>query len=434
MRLPWRVTRRPQQAPPSDWDFVWLILAGRGWGKTRTGAETVLDFMLEHDGTRAALVAITFDDGRDTMLEGESGLVNILDARGIQHSWNRSLGQLTLPNGSRADIFSSEKARQLRGPQHHIAWGDEPAHWQDAYLGDVEGSTWSNLKLGLRLGDHPRVVLTTTPRRVRLLHGDGERRGLLADPRVQVTRGTTFENLDNLAEPFLRNVVAPYEGTRIGRQELLAEDIGDTEGALWRRALITIRQPPRHYRGGALVDAFDRIVVAVDPSATAAGDEAGVIGVGRTPCDRTCRAPDTCNGHGFALDDRSVQGSPATWARAAVAMYHDLKADRIVAEANNGGEMVALTIRMIDPDVPVSLVHASRGKRTRAEPVVALYEQGRFFHARDLGRLEDEQCTWVPGSAESPNRLDALVWGATEVLLATSVSARSSNPAASWIA
>jgi phage terminase large subunit-like protein len=431
MHLPWRLTRRPQQAPPDGNWFVWLILAGRGWGKTRTGAEFVLEYLLAHAYARAALVAITFDDGRDTMVEGESGLSTILDVRGVSHNWNRSLGQLTLPNGSRADIYSSEKPRQLRGPQHHIVWGDEPAHWNDAHLGDVENTTWSNLKLGARLGEDPRVILTTTPRRVRLLHGDHDRSGLLRDPLVRVTKGSTYDNAENLAEAFMRSVVAPYEGTRIGRQELHAEDIGDAEGALWQRALIAYRKPPQLYRSGELVDAMERVVVGVDPSATTTGDEAGIVVAGRTSCDKTCLDPQTCAGHGWALDDRSLQGSPDTWARAAVQAYHDFKADRIVAEANNGGEMVALTIRMVDPNVPVTLVHASRGKWTRAEPVVALYERGRFFHARELARLEDEMCTWLPTSGDSPNRLDAHVWAATDLFLG---SAAAPSTEQSWIA
>lgn len=404
--LPWRVLRRDSQVPPDDDWFTWLILAGRGWGKTRTGAEYVLDQMERVPGTRAALVAQTFDDGRDVMAEGESGIVTILQAQEMPHDWNRSYGQLFLPNGSRADIYTSEKPRSLRGPQHHVAWGDEPAQWKDAPLGDVEGTTWSNLKLGVRLGEDPRIVLTTTPRRVRLLHGSEGSPGLLGQPRVHVTRGTTYENLENLAPSFRRNVLDAYEGTRIGRQELYAEDIGDAEGALWNRELIKYRVPDQHYVGGKLMDAFQRVCIGVDPSITAGGDECGIVGAGLG-----------YDGRGYVIDDRSIRGSPDTWARAAVKAYHDLHAGELLAEDNQGGEMVKLTIRSVDPSVNVKLVHASRSKYDRAAPVAGLYEQGRVSHVRSLPALEDEQCNWTPLSPDSPNRVDALVHVVTHLML-----------------
>jgi phage terminase large subunit-like protein len=409
LKLPWRVIRRPKQArPDGDW-FVWLILAGRGWGKTRTGAEFVLEQMQRHPGIRAALVAQTFDDGRDVMVEGETGMSTILDIRSTRHTWNRSLGQLFLENGSRADIYSSEKPKQLRGPQHHVAWGDEPAHWADAHLGDVEGSTWSNLKLGCRLGADPRIVLTTTPRRVRLLHGNDDSPGLLAQPLVHVTRGTTYENLTNLSPTFRRNVLAQYEGTTIGRQELYAEDIIDAEGALWKRGLIRHAEPARHYVSGDLVPAFKEVVVSVDPAATSTigSDETGIV----------VDAVDV-NGVGWAVDDRSLRGTPVEWGSAAIKAYHDHNAGEILVESNQGGEMVEHVIHSLDPNIRVVRIHAGRSKADRAKPVLGLYEQGKVYHARSLPELEDQMCNWDPlRDKDSPDRLDAHVHGITRLML-----------------
>jgi phage terminase large subunit-like protein len=396
--LPWRAVRRPSQVPPEgDW-FVWLILAGRGWGKTRTGAEFVAEALQAQPNRRAALVAQTFDDGRDVMVEGESGLLSCLPE---PFAWNRSQGQLVLPNGSRADIYSSEQPRALRGPQHHVAWGDEPAHWEDARKGDEIGTTWSNLKLGLRLGEHPRCVLTTTPQPTALLTGIHGRPGLLEQPNVVVTRGSTYENLVNLAPTFAEQVLALYEGTRTGRQELHAEILTDNPRALWQPSLI---EATRAAEG--VERTYERVVVAVDPSASSQGDEAGIVVAAKGK-----------DGHGYVLADKSLRGSPYTWALAAVTAYHDHKADRIVAEANNGGEMVELTIRTVDPNVPVKLVNASRGKVTRAEPIVALYEKSRVHHVGPFPELEEQQTSWVPGEGESPDRLDALVWALTELMV-----------------
>lgn len=422
MRLPWRVVRRQKQEPPEGAWFVWLILAGRGWGKTRVGAEFVLEAMQSRSGIRAALVAQTFDDGRDVMVEGESGLSTILQAREIDHTWNRSLGQLFLANGSRADIYSSEKPKQLRGPQHHVAWGDEPAHWKDAHQGDVEGSTWSNLKLGCRLGDDPRVVLTTTPRRVRLLHGNEDAPGLIKQPLTHVTRGTTYENLDNLAPSFKRNVLAAYEGTTIGRQELYAEDIEDADGALWKRALIRHVEPPRLYQGGELRPAFKSVVVSVDPASTSTpdSDETGIV----------VDAIDA-GGQGVAVDDYSLRGTPLEWGNAAIRAYNEHRAGAILVEDNQGGEMAEHVIRSIDPNIRVIRVHASKSKADRAQPIVGLYEQRRVYHARALPELEDQMCNWDPlRDKDSPDRLDAHVHGLTHLML----TGYHGSTEASWIA
>jgi phage terminase large subunit-like protein len=373
-------------------------------------------------GTRAALVAASFDDGRDTMVEGESGMSTILATQNIDHTWNRSLGQLFLQNGSRADIYSSEKPRQLRGPQHHVAWGDEPAHWKDAHLGDVEGSTWSNLKLGCRLGADPRVVLTTTPRRVRLLHGDDERPGLIKQDLVHVTRGTTYENLSNLAPTFKRNVLAAYEGTTIGRQELYAEDIIDADGALWKRSLIRHADVPIRAIDGALGPAYKSVIVSVDPAASsnADSDETGIV----------VDALDI-NGMGVAVEDYSLRGTPLEWGTAAVKAYQHHDAGAILVEDNQGGEMVEHVIHSIDQNVRVLRVHASRSKADRAQPVVGLYEQGKVYHARSLPELEDQMCNWDPlRDKDSPDRLDAHVHGLTHLML----TGYHGSTESSWIA
>jgi phage terminase large subunit-like protein len=339
------------------------------------------------------------------MVEGESGMSTILQAQNVDHTWNRSLGQLFLSNGSRADIYSSEKPRQLRGPQHHVAWGDEPAHWADAHLGDTEGTTWSNLKLGCRLGDDPRVVLTTTPRRVKLLHGSDDAPGLIAQSLVHVTRGTTYENLDNLAPTFERTVLAQYEGTTIGRQELYAEDINDAEGALWKRSLIVHRDPPRVAMGPP----YQSVVVSVDPATTsnADSDETGIV----------VDAVDAF-GLGVAVADYSLRGTPKEWGTAALKAYDEHGAGAILVEDNQGGEMVEHVLHSLRPNVRVLRVHASKSKVDRAQPIVGLYEQGKVYHARSLPELEDQMCNWDPRrDKDSPDRLDAHVHGLTHLLV-----------------
>jgi predicted phage terminase large subunit-like protein len=416
--LPWEaIRRRKQTPPPGDW-FAWLILAGRGFGKTRTGAEFIKEALTTHSGWRAALVAATFPDGRDTMVEGESGLLACLapeDLRGgsVDTAWNRSIGELFLANGSKARIYTSEKPRQLRGPQHHVAWGDEPAHWYDAKDGDEEGTTWSNLKLGLRLGRKPRAVLTTTPKPVKLLVGTHEKRGLIADPTVVVTRGSTYENLENLAPTFREQVLSAYEGTRIGRQELHAELLTDVEVALWTLAMLDHRKPPMVPAKDGWVPDMLRVVVAIDPAVTnnEGSDETGIIvaGLGH-------------DGRGYVLADRSTKASPNDWARRAIAAYDEFGADRVVAEVNNGGDLVESVLRTVRPTIPYRAVHASKGKRTRAEPVSALYEQKRVSHVDTFAVLEDQLTTWEPEAGDSPDRLDALVWALTDLMLAQSTS------------
>lgn len=402
----WSNWARPEQIPPAgDW-FAWLIEAGRGWGKTRTGAEFAKDgspqSLLRLPGARWALVAETFADGRDTMVEGESGLLAVLPPsalRGgtVDGAWNRSMGELYLENGSKAKIYASERPGLLRGPQHHGAWGDEPAKWKDAHKGDAEDTTWSNLLLGLRLGADPRAVLTTTPKRVRLLMGTKDRPGIRTQDGVVLTKGTTYDNLGNLAPTFRAKILGRYEGTRLGRQELNAEILEDVEGALWSSALI------EQWSVSDFPD-LARLVVAVDPAVTAEddSDDTGIIAAGREP-----------NGPAYVIEDATCHEHPTVAMEAAVRLYRDLSADEIVVEANNGGDYLPSLIHTIDPTVKVRKVHASRGKLTRAEPIHGLTEQGRVKFVGSFPELEDQLTSWVPGEGKSPDRLDAFVWAVT---------------------
>ena len=395
-RYNWPFWARPAQLWPGDepepWN-VWLVLAGRGFGKSRCGAEAVRAAVRSGRYGRLALVAPTAADARDVMVEGESGILAVHpDAE--RPTYEPSKRRLTWPNGAVGTLFSAEEPERLRGPQHDLAWCDELAAW--ARLVD----TWDMLQFGLRLGQDPRAIVTTTPKPVKLLREwvktagpDGRGGG------VHVTRGSTYDNAGNLAAPFLRKIRERYEGTALGRQELHAALLDEAPGALWTRALIEQSQ------GVALAE-LTRVVVGVDPSVAAGGtgDLCGIVGVGRDAAGRVA-----------VLRDASLNAGPRAWATAAVRLYHRLGANAIVAEGNQGGELVREVLRSVDPGVPVQIVHASHGKAARAEPVVALYEQGRVTHAQgaDLGALEDELVSWVPGTGASPGRLDALVWAVT---------------------
>ena len=350
---------------------------------------------------RIALVAATLAEARAVMVEGESGLLAISppDERPV---FEPALRRLAWPNGSVAYLYSADAPEQLRGSQHHFAWCDEAAKWRNAE------TVWANLEMGLRLGPRPRVLVTTTPRPRPLV------RRLLADPAVRVTRGATWDNKANLPPSFLEAMTATYGGTRLGRQELEGELVEAVEGALWSPELIE--------RGR--VDAapmLARVVVAVDPPVTggANADACGII-VAALGAD----------GHGYVLADRSVEGaSPDGWARAVAAAAADFEAERVVAEVNNGGDLVGLVLRSAGCAAPLRLVRASRGKAARAEPVAALYEQGRVHHIGGLPRLEDELCGLMPGGGyvgpgRSPDRADALVWAMTELMLTDTLSPR----------
>jgi phage terminase large subunit-like protein len=391
----WTAQARPEQIAPA-WDWrTWLVLAGRGWGKTRTGAEWVRRAVV--DAPIVNLIGATADDARDIMIEGPSGILAICPPK-ERPRYLVSKRQLVWPNGAKSLIFTADEPERLRGKQHYKLWGDELGSWRYP-------EAWTQAMLGLRLGSRPQVVVTTTPRPTKLI------RDLMAAPTTHVTRGSTYDNRTNLAPEFLSQIVAQYEGTRIGRQELHAEILDDNPGALWKRSDI------EQYRVTD-VPTLQRIVVAIDPTATATGDEAGIIvaGVAMVGRDR----------HLYVLDDVSTHGSPHVWASAAVAAYNKWRADRIVAEVNNGGEMVEATIRIEDPRVAYKSVYASRGKATRAEPIAAVYEQGRGHHVGMFAQLEDELCQWEAGSV-SPNRLDALVWAATDLALAGGAGAAVTN-------
>ena len=392
----WAFWARANQLPPDGAWRVWLVLAGRGFGKTRTGAEMIRARVAARMAHRLALIAPTAGDARDIMVEGESGIL------AVSPPWERpryepSKRRLTWPNGALATVFSADGPERLRGPQHDAAWCDELASWRNP-------EAWDMLMFGLRLGTDPRVVVTTTPRATSLL------RGLIADPTVMVTRASTYENRANLAPAFLGQIISKYRGTRLGRQELEAELLEDVPGALWTRAMLEASRV-------RAVPPLIRVVVAIDPavSSTERADETGIIVAGKDAA-----------GQGWVLADASGRYQPTEWAKTAVSVYRAHKADRIVAEVNNGGDMVEATLRMIEPNVSFAAVRASRGKVTRAEPVAALYEQGRVSHLGVFPGLEDQMCGFT-GDAHcspstrsagySPDRVDALVWALTDLLV-----------------
>lgn len=394
----WRfLARHDQLAPDGDWQN-WLILAGRGWGKSRTGAEWVRGQVMS-GVKRLHLIAPTASDARDVMVEGESGLLACCWAgdRSIhgellgRPSYEPSKRRLTWENGAVATLFSAEEPERLRGPQAEAMWADELAAWK--YLRE----TWDMAMFGLRLGSRPRVCITTTPKPLRLI------RELIKDKRTIVTRGSTFDNAGNLAPTFLQTIKDKYEGTRLGRQELYAEVLEEAEGALWSRAQI---EACRHQ--GELPEML-RTVIAVDPAITS-GEEAaetGIVAVGLGVDNR-----------GYVLEDASGRYPPDKWAKKAVELFDRHNADRIVAEGNQGGEMVEHTIRTERKSAPITRVHARVGKRARAEPVAALYEQNKVSHCADMPDLEDQMVIWEPLSGlPSPDRLDALVWALTELML-----------------
>lgn len=395
LRYTWAAWARDKQLAEIEalgrW-AIWLILAGRGFGKTRTGAEQVIAWADEDPHAHIALVARTAADLRDVMVEGESGIL-ACSPPWFLPKYEPSKRRLTWPNGAWATTYSADEPDALRGPQHTKAWGDEPATWKRT-------ETHDNLMFGLRLGTNPQAVYTTTPRATKFI------KGLIAQKTTHTTRGTTYENLSNLAPTFREQVIGKYEGTRLGRQELEAQILDDNERALWKReamieALRVVQAPD-----------LKRIVVGVDPSVNDGTEidnkelaECGIV-VGGLGIDN----------HGYLLDDRSKMASVMVWAKEAVAAYYTHKADRIVAEVNNGGKLVEAVIRVIDKNVSYKDVHAARGKLTRAEPVSALAEQGRLHHVGTFPDLEDQMTNWEPG-AKSPDRLDAYVWTFTELMV-----------------
>jgi phage terminase large subunit-like protein len=387
----WRFWRRDDQfEPQGDWR-TWLVMAGRGYGKTRMGAEWVSALATQYPGARFALVGATLNEARQVMVEGESGLLALPFAE--RPEWEPSLRRLTWRNGATATLFSAAEPESLRGPQHDFAWADEIAKWPNGI------KAWDNLMLGLRLGQHPRIMATTTPRPVPLL------RRLVLEKGVAITRGRTADNDMHLPPEYLASVRAAYAGTRWGRQELDGELIEDAAGALWTRDLI------ERQRVSAAPD-LKRILIGVDPPVSEHGDACGIVAVGIGEDKKA-----------YVLADHSIAGaSPERWARAVAAAVDLWQADRVVAEDNQGGNMVETVLRAADLAMPIKRVHASRNKSVRAEPIAALYEARRVFHTTAFPEMEDQMCGLVSGGGyegpgRSPDRADALVWALTELML-----------------
>ncbi len=392
LALDWQLWARPEQLPPDgDWT-TWLMLGGRGSGKTRAGAEWVRARTKDPElGGPIALVGETMEQARAVMVEGESGLLAICP-EAERPRFDRSRNALKWPNGAEAQLMSGSEPDRFRGPQFSAAWCDEIGKWPEAE------AAWDMLQFGLRLGGNPQQVATTTPRPTRLL------RRLLGDARTVVTRMRTDDNAANLAPGFMAEIVGRYAGTHLGRQELDGELIEDLPDALWTRGdLEALRVTAR--------PALERIVVAVDPPVTGNknSDACGIV------------VAATCDGGAVVLCDRSLKPAPPlVWARAAVRAFAEFEADAVVAEVNQGGDLVKEMLRQVDPDVPVITVHATRGKWLRAEPVAALYAQGKVRHVAGLSELEDEMCSFGPNGlsdGHSPDRVDALVWAVTELML-----------------
>lgn len=417
LKYEWSFWSRPEQAePPGDWNG-WLLNAGRGFGKTRVGAETIRRWVETERCGRLALVAEDAGDARDVMVEGESGILAV-SPPWFKPIYEPSKRRLTWPNGATATLFSSDDPESLRGPQFDGAWCDELAKWRYAQ------STWDMLMFGLRLGTHPRFIITTTPRPTKLMRELlGRKMNVteeelcaaevagkpinLEDRDVYVTGGSTMDNKANLAKTFMDQIVKKYAGTRLGKQELEAQLLEDTPGALWNMGELDL-----HRIMGPVPEELERVVVALDPPVSVGeeADECGVVAAGRGVSGRI-----------YVLGDHSCQGeTPMGWANVASQAAQTHLAGTIVAEANQGGEMVRTTLVATDTGCRIKLVHASKGKVTRAEPVSALYEQGRVCHIGSFPKLEDQMCAFTPNfdrkkMGYSPDRVDALVWAITEL-------------------
>ncbi|MBI1274196.1 MAG: ATP-binding protein [Alphaproteobacteria bacterium] len=392
MRLAWISRARPNQLQPAGDARLWYISAGRGWGKTLAGAQWLAARALWHDGARCAVVAPTYADARDTCVEGPSGLLTILPP-GCVAQWNRSSGELYFFNGSRARLFSADQPERLRGPQHHYAWCDEFAAWNS-------GEAFDQLLFGLRLGDAPRAVITTTPRARPWVTSLMQRAARGLD--VTLTHGTTYDNAANLPPDVLAQLTERYAGTRLGRQELMAELLADDSESMWQRAQLDAL---RVDAAPALV----RTVVAIDPAMSHGpdSDETGIVAAGLG-----------ADGFFYVLADASRRARPEIWADAALELYRALNADLIVAEVNAGGALVEQLLRSRQGGARFKAVHALRGKVERALPIAALYERGCVRHAAALPALELQMTQMRYGgedSGGSPDRVDALVWALTEL-------------------
>lgn len=400
----WEFVARPKQLPPKGKWGTWNLRAGRGFGKTRTGAEWVR-WKIERDGcTRIALVAPTAADCRDVMVEGPSGILAVCPP------WNRPLYEpskrrVTWPNGAQCSLFSAEEPDRLRGPQHDAAWCDEIAAWASPE------DCWDMLQFGLRQGVDPQALCTSTPRGLKFL------RDLERDPTTVTVHGTTYENQSNLAPRFLRQIKKKYEGTRLGRQEISAEILDDNPGALWKRSQIDAkRMGLGEYLNSGLQ--MRSVAVALDPATTsnANSDEAGIVAVGMGICP--------CNGqperHGFVFEDATGIYTPNETCEKVLEIFTRRFANVVIGETNQGGDWIESLFRMHPgaKSLPYKGVHAKDGKRLRAEPVVSLYEQGRVHHVGMFAKLEDQMCHWDPKeSTDSPDDIDALVHGLTALMV-----------------
>lgn len=391
----WLKTAREKQLQPKIDHFIWLILAGRGWGKTRTGAQDIALYALKNPDSICAVVAPTFGDLRRVCFGGDSGLLSIIpedcmDKNFGSNGYAMTTQEIRLNNGSKIIGFAAIKPDRLRGPQYHRVWADELCAWQDPQ------EVFDQIMFGLRLGEKPQCVITTTPKPIKLI------KELIGRKDVQITKGNTFENKANLAESALAMMLERYDGTTIGRQELYAEVLDDVEGALWNAHMIEATRLPAE----SDIE-LQQIVVAIDPAVTSgeSADETGIIVCGKD-----------FEGHFYILEDLSGRHSPDKWCRIAVRAFYEWEADKVVAEVNQGGDLVERVLRTIDDTVPYRAVRATRSKFTRAEPISALYEQKRVHHIGYYEELESQMCTYTGLTKEaSPDRLDALVWGLFEL-------------------
>ncbi len=389
----WLKTARAKQIEPADEHNIWLILAGRGWGKTRTGAQDIALYALRNPNTICAVVAPTHGDLRRVCFGGNSGLLSIIPKECYSSSvdykgYSSSLSEIRLFNGSKIVGYAAQEPERLRGPQFHRAWCDEIAAWRYPEALD-------QLMFGLRLGENPKCVITTTPKPNKMI------KSLVEREDVTVTSGSTFENEENLAQSALDMLKRRYEGTTLGRQELYAEIIEELEGALWSNKIIDEARLPEDTE-----KELKQIIVAIDPAVTnnEDSDETGIVVVGKDH-----------NNEYYVLEDASGKYSPDGWARKAINCFYDWDADRIVAEVNNGGDLVERLLRGMDVNIPYRSVRATRGKLVRAEPIAALYEQRRVHHIGYFPELESQLCSYTGETKPSPDRLDALVWGISEI-------------------
>lgn len=388
-RALWHRVARPEQQPPAGGWRVWYLQGGRGSGKTRGAAEAFAEQIETADAGDWAVIAPTYGDARDVCIEGPSGLLQALGLARSYAGWNRSIGELRLPAGGTVFVDGADDgALRVQGKNLRGAWCDEIGLWRRWQIAWHE-----SLSFAVRLSP-ARIIASGTPK-----EGHGLVRLLIEDASVVKSRLRTSDNLSNLSAAAVAELETRYAGTRRGRQELEGEFLTDTPGALWTAAMIDETRV-------AAAPVLKRVVVAIDPAVTSSdeSDETGIVAAGIAH-----------DGHVYVLADRSGRYTPDGWARAAVDVYDDLEGDRVVAEVNNGGDLVERVLRMVDPGLPYRAVHASRGKRVRAEPVAALYEQGRVHHVGVFDMLEGQLCGWTPESAGSPDRLDALVWAVTDL-------------------